>query len=284
MNNESHHWLPHDDSVQIIRNTIKAGTPACIGKLGANECQLVYQTLFLKKKNLEHWSHMETNAGIYPMDSEEKAFGFASVLVNALQTADVLSPWNHGKFRGEESIYNQFVTQRPHRVKLSSLDPLDTWEDTLKGKKVAVVTPFRDTVLHQVENNQERGLGIPSFEELTVIRSRFPKIMDPENGFDDYKHEQLRIVGDLASCDYDIALIGCGGLGLVLASYSKLHGKIGIHTGGPTQLLFRVLGGRWENHPLYADKINENWIRPFDHERPQNYKVLEKRDGAPCYF
>jgi len=44
---------------------------------------------------------------------------------------------------------------------------------------------------------------------------------------------------------FDVALIGAGAI-LPFAAFVKSRGRIGIHTGGPTQILFGILGRRWE--------------------------------------
>jgi hypothetical protein len=82
--------------------------------------------------------------------------------------------------------------------------------------------------------------------------------------------------------DYDVAIIGCGAYGLPLAAHAKRKGKKAIHLAGVTQLLFGIKGKRWENYIVwpYKNLFNDHWIRPGEHERPQNAQVVE---GA-CYW
>ena len=86
--------------------------------------------------------------------------------------------------------------------------------------------------------------------------------------------------------DFDIALIGCGAYGFPLASHAKKIGKIGFHIGGELQLIFGIIGKRYEdlntvNSFIVKRKmINKYWCRPNIKERPKNYKKVE--DG--CYW
>ena len=68
--------------------------------------------------------------------------------------------------------------------------------------------------------------------------------------------------------EYDIAIIGCGSYSIPLGAHIKGAGKMAVHLGGTTQLLFGIKGSRWDNQ---AEKIyNENWIRPLSCDTPDN--------------
>ena len=80
--------------------------------------------------------------------------------------------------------------------------------------------------------------------------------------------------------DFDIALIGCGAYGLPLAAHVKRAGKIGVHMGGCLQILFGIMGKRWDEHPIISKLYNDNWVRPSELEKPKSYLKVE--DG--CYW
>jgi hypothetical protein len=50
-------------------------------------------------------------------------------------------------------------------------------------------------------------------------------------------------------------------------------GRQAIQTGGTTQLLFGLMGKRWENHPLIKPFQNANWIRPT--EKPNGAEKIK---------
>ena len=81
--------------------------------------------------------------------------------------------------------------------------------------------------------------------------------------------------------DFDVAIIGCGAYGFPLAAHAKKLGKIGIHLGGVTQLLFGIKGSRWENWTHYTELRKNNgkdWV--YANEIPKDYKKIENG----CYW
>ena len=85
---------------------------------------------------------------------------------------------------------------------------------------------------------------------------------------------------DIASIDFDIAIVGCGAYGMPLSAYIKQIGKTAIHMAGWTQILFGIKGKRWEENPKVIPFINEHWIKPFPYNTPQK---ADKIEGG-CYW
>ena len=79
--------------------------------------------------------------------------------------------------------------------------------------------------------------------------------------------------------DYDIALIGCGAYGLNLAAHAKRMGKKSFHLGGVLQILFGIIGKRWETDKqkkdIYLKLFNEHWVRPMNEEKPKYSNLVE---------
>jgi hypothetical protein len=57
-------------------------------------------------------------------------------------------------------------------------------------------------------------------------------------------------------------------------------GKIGIHLGGPLQILFGIKGRRWDAHDVISKMYNEHWVRPSKSETPENNFAVE----GGCYW
>ena len=59
--------------------------------------------------------------------------------------------------------------------------------------------------------------------------------------------------------DFDIAMVSCGGFGMILSDYifSQL-GKSVIYVGGCLQLFFGINGNRWKNHDKISKMINKS--------------------------
>ena len=89
---------------------------------------------------------------------------------------------------------------------------------------------------------------------------------------------------DISNLEFDIALLGCGGYGLPLCHYiHETLNKSAIYVGGGLQLLFGVMGSRWENIPMWKTIIKENetkFIRPSQEEQIKNKENIE----GGCYW
>jgi type I restriction enzyme S subunit len=73
----------------------------------------------------------------------------------------------------------------------------------------------------------------------------------------------------------DIAIIGCGALGMIIASRLKMLGIQCIVMGGALQILFGVRGKRWETHPVISKFFNDAWVVPPNSCKPHDYKAIE---------
>ena len=62
--------------------------------------------------------------------------------------------------------------------------------------------------------------------------------------------------------EFDVAIIGCGAYGFPLANEIKKMGKVAIHLAGATQLMFGIVGKRWEEEYIYSD-FKRNVINPY---------------------
>ena len=78
--------------------------------------------------------------------------------------------------------------------------------------------------------------------------------------------------------DFDVALVGAGAYGTPLCLFIKSLGKQALQSGGATQLLFGIIGKRWEEREPIKSYLNEHWIRPS--VQPEGYKNIEKG----CYW
>ena len=154
------------------------------------------------------------------------------------------------------------------------------WSRALDGKRVLVVSGFATSI----EGQQKKiagvfhGIDFPRFQLETV---RAP-IVTGQKDFDGKKWFDLleQMKGEIASKDFDVALIAAGAFSYPLAAYVKSIGKIGIHCGGGLQIFFGVMGNRWNNSPEIMKYFNDSWVRPSAIERP---KTADQVENA-CYW
>jgi len=86
----------------------------------------------------------------------------------------------------------------------------------------------------------------------------------------------------LKKINFDVLLVGAGAYSLPLCTFAKSQGKVGIHLGGNTQLMFGILGKRWlgRNSSIDHRYFNDAWIHPLPEDTPKECRKIE--DG--CYW
>jgi len=80
----------------------------------------------------------------------------------------------------------------------------------------------------------------------------------------------------VAAREFDVAIIGAGPYGLPIGAFIKQLGRVALHLGGPTQLLFAIRGKRWEQYQDFAAVMDETWIRPSPEETPPSIASFEQ--------
>jgi len=157
--------------------------------------------------------------------------------------------------------YNPNLTLVPLETYEPWHNPDNPWSKCLKGKKVLVISPFTRTIEQQWKKREllfKDTEILPDFDLITykAVNTRGDAIDDR---FSDW-HEALSfMVKEISELDFDIAIAGCGAYTLPLLSEVKNMGKTAIQMGGATQLLFGIIGNRWENDPIIRSYRNKSW-------------------------
>lgn len=284
---------------EVIGQAILDGKPFWAGRFGGSEMNLIYHTLLYRmhpdKDNREAaLKQLCTLSGFFPYNMElgEK---FVDMMLDASGEIDLQGEWRRYM---EDYIYlkyqpNTRLTQLFHlepwnmyQYPHSSIKP---WSSALKGKKVLVVHPFEESIRSQYERNRihifERIFDaeeiLPEFELLT-LKAVQTLAGEHDSRFRTWFEALAWMTEQCGQMDFDVAIIGCGAYGFPLAAEIKRMGKIAIHLGGATQLLFGIMGHRWEDvHAEFSrDVANEYWVRPRESERISGAGQVE---GA-CYW
>ena len=232
-------------------------------------------------------------SGFFPLDDDSLS-RFSQETLQQLEETDVMGVRSE---RRERSFWNleKFLITRFARqstlIDFNALVPLgnpQSWTKELKGRKVLVIHPFAHTVTQQFAKRHIL-FDIPNFLpdcELDVL----PAVQSvgensSQTGFATWFDALDSMRKEIARRDFDVALIGAGAYGLFLAAECKRLGKVGIHIGGATQLLFGILGKRWTD-PNSPDSssvlpfINEHWTGPAKAEIPAGAAKVE----GGCYW
>lgn len=239
------------------------------------------------EKNIQHMSDC---SGFFPNDIEHLS-RFGELILKDTGEIDMLGSWV-----SYEKYIEHLFPEGMERAPLRFLEPFwskKPWTKTLGGKKVLVVHPFASLIEDQYRNKRQLLFSnpdiLPSFD-LKVLEA-VQSLGGAPCGFQDWFEALAFMEDEIDKMDYDICLIGCGAYGFPLAAHVKRMGKKAVHLGGSLQLLFGIIGKRWED-PMYGVKewgipvgsysslMNEYWVRPGVELKPA---CSDKVEGG-CYW
>lgn len=217
---------------------------------------------------------------------------FAKHYINAVIKSDILASFvgpNASRVKGIQDYFH--VNYNIPQVFSRSLEPfyqiqehIVPWTHHLKDKKVLIINPFVDSFKQQIQN----GFQIFKSQKVFLDNQQFVFYKSYQtiamNHIHDNWFETYKIMcEDIRKLDFDIALLGCGAYGLPLCNFIKSElNKSAIYIGGGLQLLFGVMGIRWENIDMWK-KIKENdskFIRPSKNETIERKHLVDNG----CYW
>ena len=287
-----------EEANEILKNIILKNEPFMCARFGSTESRAILNFQLKKKQitdfhaSLKHikgkmniyWkehpkflNNLIELSGFFPKD-ENLLENFVNLYTSDIKNLDLLGVWNE---------YEEFL-QVPEDTKLCKIRELEPWfynepwTAALEGKKVLVIHPFEETIKKQYQKKEklyENENILPNFELKTI--KAVQTIAGEKSEFKDWFEALESMKNQMNNIDYDVAIIGCGAYGFPLASHAKKMGKIGIHLGGVTQLLFGIKGKRWEEWKHYTElrkNEGESWV--YANEIPKDYKKIENG----CYW
>lgn len=239
---------------------------------------------------------LELHAGIFP-SNETIVKVWKSAYISALKNIHdepIVAGWYKPLETIEKKILEETCPNAPH-IPLRCLEPYYVdekyrWTRFLAGKKVAVVSSFAKTIEKQI-TIREKIWGekadslLPPDTEWIPIQTKYPPILAEGRagwpaGVTTWMAAVRYISDMIIAKNPDICLIGCGGMGMILAAVLKQKGIICIVMGGSIQVLFGIKGKRWASHDVISKFWNEHWVWPAVDETP---KGAAKIEGA-CYW
>jgi hypothetical protein len=277
----------------IIKYAIAYRRPLSFGKLGVTEAVHLNR----RTSGVERWwrGHgdpkdvsLMVNSGLYLL-GPETAERWARIYTVALNDLDFVTQWQPGGDDIEPiARYASNAIVAPSEDLLPLSLGKDSWHYALQGKRVLVVHPMAETIHHQIPvfSKLWPGAGIGP---VRVIKTPWSPAVDPKlprkhaSWFAalEWMEEQVIWGGP-----FDVAILGCGSYALPLAQFIKRHvGVPCIHVAGKLQLLFGILGKRWDNQgvdwrPANFYNNSEYWIRPLAADRPFGAHLMDHG----CYW
>jgi len=269
--------VEEERGADVIIRAIRSKTPFLAGKVGWTEanCLLGCTNRILRFYNANKIvlkivsnprKKIAERSGFYPND-KKNVKRFCDYYLDCLENVDILASWI------KQEQYLKEYTKNAIKISLSSLEPFSSterpWTSALGGMRVLVIHPFASSIVKQYEKRSllhADDTRLPAFELITLrsLMSRANNKVAHRTWWDALGYMK----NEVDKKKYDIAIIGCGSYSIPLGAHIKSVGKMAIHLGGTTQLLFGIKGSRWDN---YAEKLyNEHWIRPVDRDTPHN--------------
>jgi hypothetical protein len=280
-----------------ISDFLRSGKPFTVVRLGQGpETFMTHAFLQTGKINLRYLDQRFfslPNAGIYSRERKIEPFAaYARSYAGALERADALACFQEPNMQPVQEFFSR--SHSLERIHSRSLEPFYAimegerpWTLDLLGKKVLVINPFVESFKSQLcsgfkmFNDPEKRL-FEDGQEFLFYKS-YQTIAGNHIHMD--WMETMRIMcADVSKLDFDVALLGCGGYGLPMCDFIKTRlGKSAIYIGGGLQLMFGVMGRRWEGNQLWREIISKEkskFVRPSASEACLNSQIVE----GGCYW
>ena len=282
-------------AASVMCNLVK-GETFFVGRNGTIELE----TLLFYTKNRgtgeAYPKHMldrlERHAGVWPA-TLASVDAWAKEYVNSLYLLDAAAAGWFKPLANDELEMMAKLAPQATLMPLRALEPYYVepplrWSAALAGKKVAVVTSFAVTAQGQIGKrlwDAQESL-LPPTTEWSFIRSGYcPSVAGaapcgwPE-GINSWQAAVEYLVDAVRFTGASVALIGCGGIGMLVAARLRRIGISAIVMGGAVQVLFGIRGRRWQTHPVIGDFWTYDWVAPSEEETPDAARSIE----GGCYW
>lgn len=278
--------MENESASEELARLIISGQPLAAGRIGLFEMAAMRMYEFgIKKKYPLVMDNIYNCAGFFPNDIT-LGDQFLLVMKDSLKEMDLLAPFQQfceDYFINHYTKKDIIISKSEGVFEICQLE--NVWTKSLKGKKVLVISPFTETIRQQYEKRELLFSGkeiLPEFGELLTYKSLMT-IGDMKDDrfatwFDALEHMKREIL----SIDFDIALLGCGAYGFPLAAELKKEGKQAVHMGGVLQILFGIMGKRWDGtrnggsfhiREDIAKYYNDSWTYPIEGKPKEASKV-----------
>ena len=268
-----------------------------IGRLSGNESNLCGRVLSRKNINNYLFKDMLEGAGIQFLKSDDLK-SYVKQYTESCKNSTLLSVWDGCMYRQAEDYYKFLDKMFPNqkRICAHALEPFYFMQDDeykmdqyFMNKKVLIISSHKQTILSQLPNHAE------IFDKSIFHKTTEFYVYKPpqENGgnhdSNSWIHHYENIKKDLSKIcdefDFDIALVSCGGFGMITSDYifSKLNKNV-MYIGGGLQLYFGIKGNRWNNNPTFSKLMNDKWCRVKKEDKPESISKNPTLCENSCYW
>jgi hypothetical protein len=273
----------------IIKKIIEENNPFFIGRIAGCELKVAYYFEIGKLDEIQiELKELENNAGIFTKDINSLS-EYVKELTKSYENCTLIAEWEQsGKVFSFTGVGQEFIANRTRnipKINAKALEPYyfkDNWMPAFKNKKILIIHPFSKTFKKQIINLQNIFPENSWFENCEIQFIEPPFTLAGNHHNKDWKEHLQEFYKKLENYkEFDIALVGAGGYGMIISNYIfKELGKSVMYIGGALQLFFGVIGKRWFENKEILKLVNDYWIRPSKDDKPDNYIKVEKG----CYW
>ncbi|SNR72491.1 hypothetical protein [Puniceibacterium sediminis] len=265
----------------LLARSLSGDEPFLAARFGGSESKVLNEIVFQKKANASEAfaQELQMKSGVSPRNPLTIRKFVYETMTAGLNT-DLLAIWSY-----QNQVKLAGFCNPPHICGLDHLNPivalrkhgLVPWTRALSGKKILVVHPFENDIRAQIQRLQDIHVVRDLWpEDVSFDTLRAPITFAGEADGRKWVEELSKTRAEIARRDFDIVFVGAGAYGMPLGSFVKTMGKRAVHFGGALQLLFGIIGARWEKNPLYDDVFGEGWIRPDQSELPRLHHRIDQ--------
>jgi hypothetical protein len=290
--------LSIEDGAKRIGEAIRSNAPFFIGRHGTIELEVFRLWMAGRTDSypLALADVIERNAGVFPktdlsLDTWCEAYATA---IGELTGAAV--GWYKPLQRVEAECMKRYASGSEFHCPLRSLEPYYVssdlcWTRELAGKRVTVVSSFADSIRKQIQGESFPGIwtgehaGMLSGPTWSFVKTGYSPALALgragwPSGVKTWQDAVDYVVEEAMKTEPHMAIIGCGGLGMLIGAELKRRGVSSIILGGATQVLFGIKGKRWATHPVISGFWNSAWVWPTETETPKGASAIE----GGCYW
>lgn len=279
--------MENESASEELARLIISGQPLAAGRIGLFEMAAMRMYEFgIKKKYSVVMDNIYNCAGFFPNDIN-LGDQFLLVMKDSLKEMDLLAPFHQfceDYFIDHYTKKDIIISKSEGVFEICQLE--NVWTKALKGKRVLVISPFTETIRQQYDKRDLLFPGkeiLPEFGELLTYKSLMTIGDMRDDRFATWFEALEHMKREILLMNFDIALLGCGAYGFPLAAEIKKAGKQAVHMGGVLQILFGIMGKRWDGtrnggalhiREDIAKYYNEYWTYPLE-KRPKEASKVE---------
>jgi hypothetical protein len=281
-----------EENAKFMCELFKGNKPFLIGRNGTIELQVIVKYLSDIPITDSERTKLELNAGVFPDDSFKDYY---ISYIETLKNVDVMAEGWYEPLKVAEKEILDTLNPRRYTVMLRNLEPYYVkpelrWTQHLAGKRVAIINAFAETC--ETQTYMSKAIWpefteslLPSKTTWIPIRTFYsPRLANGNASWPSHipswKEAVHYVVEKTVGERCEVAIIGCGGIGMIVGSELKKRGLQCIVMGGATQILFGIKGKRWKAHDVISRFFNDAWVYPPDSCKPKNSKLVENG----CYW